>query len=193
MKKNLIYVFLLDGYLDWEISYDLPELAKSGRFIIMTTGITKRPVLSMGGLVVIPSISIEEILMENAALFLIPGGRAWEEKKYREVLPLIPPFVSQGIPVAAICSATTLLADAGLLNEVQHTSNGLQYLSTLSLSYQGDKFYEDSPAVRDKHIITATGTAPVEFAREIFRELELYNPADLDKWFNLFKHGLWKE
>ena len=92
MKRNLIYVFLFDGYSDWEISYALTELAKSGRFIIMTTGITKRPVLSMGGLVVIPSISIEEIRMENAALFLIPGGRAWEEKKYREVLPLIPPF-----------------------------------------------------------------------------------------------------
>jgi hypothetical protein len=45
-------------------------------------------------------------------------------------------------------------------------------------------------AVADENIITATGVAPIEFAREIFRAIELYDEENLEKWFQLFKNGV---
>ncbi len=37
----------------------------------------------------------------------------------------------------------------------------------------------------------AGGVYRLEFAREIFRRLETFSDADIDNWFNLYKHGVW--
>ena len=44
-----------------------------------------------------------------------------------------------------------------------------------------------------KKVITANGIAPIEFAREIFKTVELYNEKDIEKWFQLFKNGIGTE
>jgi hypothetical protein len=51
----------------------------------------------------------------------------------------------------------------------------------------------EEPAVTDKNIITATGTAPVEFAREIFKMLSLMDETKIEEWFQLFKNGIWEK
>jgi hypothetical protein len=40
-------------------------------------------------------------------------------------------------------------------------------------------------------VITANGTAPVDFARAVFSELNLMDEAELEKWFRLFEEGIW--
>jgi hypothetical protein len=59
--------------------------------------------------------------------------------------------------------------------------------------YAGEKNYSHSPAVTDKNVIRANGTAPVDFAREIFEKIELYRKQDIEKWFQRFKNGIWSE
>jgi hypothetical protein len=51
----------------------------------------------------------------------------------------------------------------------------------------------NSLAITDENIITAKGIAPIEFAREIFIKLNLFNDNDINKWFQLFKNGIWSE
>ena len=193
MNKKIIYVFLFDGFSDWELSYALPEINKSDQYTVVSFGLTQAPVQSMGGLTLIPTIGIDELKIENTAMLLIPGGDAWEEKKYRELIPLLHTLQKARVPVAAICAATSLLADAGLLDSVRHTSNGKDYLKKISPDYAGEKYYLEQPAVSDKNLLTANGTAPIEFAREIFRSLNLFDNGTIGKWFNLFKHGIWIE
>jgi hypothetical protein len=43
--------------------------------------------------------------------------------------------------------------------------------------------------VRDRHVITASGLAPVDFAREIFAEMEIFNARDEALWYTMFKDG----
>jgi hypothetical protein len=43
--------------------------------------------------------------------------------------------------------------------------------------------------VRDKHVITATGLAPVDFAREVFAERQVFTAADEARWYTMFKQG----
>jgi hypothetical protein len=59
--------------------------------------------------------------------------------------------------------------------------------------YKGEKLYQSNLSVTDKNIITANGFSPIEFAREIFKEIELKNEKDIEKWFQLFKNGIWAE
>jgi hypothetical protein len=44
-------------------------------------------------------------------------------------------------------------------------------------------------AVTDRGVITAAATAPVDFAREIFAALDLYEKSVLDAWYGLFSTG----
>jgi hypothetical protein len=44
-------------------------------------------------------------------------------------------------------------------------------------------------AVNDRGVITASGLAPIEFAREIFKQLRIFTAANEELWFEMFKHG----
>jgi hypothetical protein len=63
------------------------------------------------------------------------------------------------------------------------------YLPDNVPAYAGAERYVDTAAVRDRHVITASGLAAVDFAREIFAELSVFDAADEAMWFDMFKHG----
>ena len=56
--------------------------------------------------------------------------------------------------------------------------------------YRDEDFYVDDLAVSDDGVITASGLGNVEFAREIFRLLKIYDENDLRTWYDMFKRGL---
>ncbi len=76
-----------------------------------------------------------------------------------------------GAMVAAICGATAGLANNGYLNSRKHTSNDLAYMKMVCPHYKGEPFYEIEPAVSDENLVTASGTAPLEFAREVLKKI----------------------
>jgi hypothetical protein len=47
--------------------------------------------------------------------------------------------------------------------------------------------YVDTPAVRDRGLITASGLADVEFARELFEELNVLSAEDRSVWAQMFR------
>lgn len=191
MKKKNICVFLFDGYSDWEISYFAPEINKSGRFDIIYFSGNGASVHSMGGLCVTPTKSLADLDMNAVDMLVLPGGAAWEKGLNREVEKLTAELFAKGKPIAAICAATTFLAQMGLLDDLKHTSNDLDYPKSVAPAYRGTENYRNALAVTDKNIITANGIAPVEFAREIFALIGLYDTDALENWFQLFKNGIW--
>ena len=193
INKKIVYVFLFEGYSDWEISYLLPELNKSPMYELRTFSPDGDSVASMGGLRVQVDQAMQEVDQSNMAMLVLPGGDAWEEEQLREIIPLVEETHRQGIPVAAICGATTLLAFMGLLNDIEHTSNGKDYLKAIVPRYRGAIHYLEQGVVNSNNIITASGIAPIDFAREIFRELSLFDESNIEKWYQLFKNGVWIE
>ncbi len=191
--KPTVYLFVYDSFSDWEPAYAIAEINKSGKYTVETFALTKDAVTSAGGLTILPCTDIDDERIKQAAMIIIPGGRALEEKKYGEVMPLVEYAYKNNIPIAAICGATTLLADMGMLDDIRHTSNALVYLKQLSSWYKGENYYLDEKAVTGNNIITAGGVYPIEFAREIFIKLSLYNNDMIGKWYQLFKNGVWVE
>ena len=190
---NKIHVFLFDGFSDWEISYLTSEINKSEAFELVYFSKDGNPVTSMGGLQIMPRTSLADLKFNDVDLLILPGGTAWEKGENKEIEKLTIDLFESGKPLAAICAATAFLGQLGLLDHVKHTSNDLNYLKAVVPTYRGDKMYQNVLAFTDENIITANGIAPIEFAREIFKTIDLYSEERIEKWFQLFKNGVWSE
>jgi putative intracellular protease/amidase len=193
MVGHNVYLFVFDSMADWEASFAIAGISnprfqqRPRRYRVVTVGLTREAITTMGGMRILPDISLSEVEPRQAAMLILPGGEAWESGENSAAIDLARVLFIEGIPIAAICAATLALACAGMLDDFHHTSNSRDYLA--ATGYRGGKFYRDMPAVRDEGMITASGIAPIEFAREIFRALDLYSAAALEAWYALFKFG----
>jgi len=194
-KMKTVYIYLQDSLADWEAGYAIAEL-HSGRFFKKTAqrltvkacALSMKPITTMGGLKIIPELTVDEICLSEAALLLLPGGNTWLEPQHGPVIEKAAAFLTAGVPVAAICGATFALGRAGLLNHQKHTSNDLAFLRQVGgEAYTGEKLYQHRGAVRDGNLITASGTAPLEFAYQIIELLGVFAPDTLNFWYQLHK------
>jgi putative intracellular protease/amidase len=187
-----VYVGVYDDWADWEVGYAIAHIGKAqwqrepGRYRIRTVGRSLEPVLTMGGVRVVPDVAADEVEVEDAAMLILAGSGRWDvDPEFAEFGGrLARRFVDAGVPVAAICGATSGLARAGLLDDRDHTSAAAYYLA--ATGYQGGERYREADAVSGDGVITAGPTEPVAFAREVFATLDLYEPEVLDAWFRLF-------
>lgn len=188
MPDKAIYFLAVDGFADWEAAHAVAELRRHGGYRVETVGLTRTQVISMGGLRVVPTRTVDEIEIKDVAVFIMPGGDRWENMPMEAELESALMRLDAGdVPIAAICAATVAIARLGLLRGRQHTSNGLKYLQSRAPSYNEAQNYVEAPAVRDRGLITASGLADVEFAREILEELNVLSPHDRAVWADIFR------
>lgn len=193
MPKATVHLFVFDTMSDWEYSYlaagiNNPQFQESpGSLRIKTVSLAEKPVVSIGGLRVTADMTLGRLKPANSAMLVLPGGVAWDKKKNKEAAALAAEFLAKGVPVAAICGATAGLARAGLLDEIDHTSNSRDYIA--ATGYKGAAHYKDKPAVTSGNLITASAMNPVDFAKEIFEMLQVYPAKVLEAWYGLYKTG----
>ncbi|NLV26139.1 MAG: glutamine amidotransferase [Methanomicrobiales archaeon] len=188
----LLYLYIHDTMADWEPAYLLPELV-SGRFLkdpnqrykLVLCGRTLDPITTMGGIRLVPEITISDIQPSSGSVLILPGSDTWMDPIQDQVLEKVREFLNTEMITGAICGATMGLARAGLLNNRPHTSNDLQVLKTYCPGYTGEAYYISKPAVTDGNLITASGFAAVEFACEILKKLGVMREKTLEAWYNL--------
>lgn len=188
--KLKAYILVFDGLADWEAAHALCEINKSDNFDIVTVGFSNEPVTTMGGFRVLPDVSLDAVIADEAAIFIMPGGGMWEEKSDEKLIALLHQLQEANVLIAAICGATLEIARSKLTERLRHTSNSLDYLKTMVADYEDKDSYVDELAVTDKNLITASGLGSVEFAREIIKRLAVYDEADTKVWFEMFKNGI---
>jgi len=192
----IIYIYLLSTLADWEIGQVSAEL-NSRRFfkvdapqvIVKTVSVSKEPVKTMGGLTIIPDCTIDEIEENERTVLLLPGADTWAEVQNAKIIQKTVDLLSKGGTVCAICGATVALANAGLLNDRLHTSNGNGFLEMFCPAYKGQKFYIDQPAVRDRNLITGSATGSLMWAKLIIEKLGVFKPETLEQWYAYFSTG----
>jgi putative intracellular protease/amidase len=189
MKKKKCYLFVFDGYADWEPALAIAMLNTYSDFSIHTFSIDGSPVESMGGVEVTPQTSLAAIDPDSIDLLILPGGEAWADTGNEQITPLVKKLADRKGNIAAICDATVFMARHGYLNATWHTSNGPQYLSEKVSSYRGEQWYENLPAVVHDNIITANGAGMIEFAIEILKQQRVMDEETIDKVFDLYKSG----
>ena len=103
---------------------------------------------------------------------------------------LVEECCQKGKVLGGICDASAFLGTVGVLNGVLHTSSDMNALKQWAGSaYTGETKYIAKQAVRDKNIITANGTAPMEFAKEILLALNVASEETVLEWYNFHKLG----
>jgi putative intracellular protease/amidase len=187
MKKRSCYLFIFDGFADWEPSLITAGLNTYSDFEIKTFSAYGSPVKSMGNLTVNPDFKIEDVKTNDFDLIILPGGNMWEDGGNTEITELIKDTFKNGKTIAAICAATTFLARQGLYRDVKHTSNGLEYLKKQVPEYADYGLYVNEPCVSNKNIITANGAAMIEFAYKIFEHFGVMKMEELVWWLKMYK------
>lgn len=191
-----VYIYVLDTLADWELGYVTAEL-NSGRFFkkdapevsVKTVAISKEPVKTMGGLTIVPDCSICDIGVGEKSVLLLPGANTWDDPKHSAIIKKAGELLSAGAMVCAICGATAALANAGLLDQRPHTSNGAGYLEMVSPGYKGQKFFVDEPSVADHNLITASSTGALLWAKQIIERLDVFQRNTLEAWYTYFSTG----
>lgn len=136
-----------------------------------------------------PDYSLETVPSDYEALILI-GGTGWRESIVEQVVPLVKTTLEKDKLVAGICDASAFLAKHGFLNSVKHTSNSLKDLKIYAaVEYTNAQDYINEPAVADGNVITANGTATLEFARLVFTKLHLDSEQAIKQWYDFHKLG----
>jgi putative intracellular protease/amidase len=193
MEAQTVHLYVFNGMADWEPAFatagiNNPRFQREpGRFRIATVALNLSSIFTMGGLQVQPDLVLSDLAPSASALLILPGGESWQQNEHPEVINKVGDFLATGVTVATICAATLALARAGLLDNRLHTSNSADYLR--ATGYRGHALYRNIPAIADGNLITAAGTAPIDFAYQIFGTLGLYTDAVLNAWYALFKHG----
>ncbi len=154
------------------------------RYRVIAVAETDQQVTTKGGLRLAPDITIRELEAADSDMLILPGADTWLTGQNIAFAAAAARFLDAGVPVAAICGATVGLAHGGVLNDRDHTSNAAQILE--SDAYTGHAHYQDELVVTDGDLITASGIAPVEFAKAIFERLGFYDRSTIDHWYALY-------
>lgn len=195
MKKDVIFL-LTEGFADWESAFLSSMISNGGlnksepTYNVRTLSKSKEPVRSFGGFLVIPEY--DKLPDEYAGLILL-GGSSWKTKSCEWVKPIIEDALHKNIIIGAICDATFFLANNGFLNTIPHTSNELEDLKLNAKNYEGEKYYKNRQTVWCNNIITANGTAYLEFTRDLLIRLNVDNENNIHRFYELYKKGQFPE
>lgn len=195
MSNEILYILLPDFashemvYLMEAISSDEQQLKPSPKYVNRIVAPTADPVNAIGGFKVIPDYTFDNIPDDYAALVLI-GGFGWTKPIAGQVLPIIRKAIEKSKIVGAICNGASFLAKCGFLNTVRHTGNGLEQLKLWGgENYTNPDGYIHAQAVSDKNIVTANGSATLEFAKELLLLLENDTPERIEMYYQFNKQG----
>ena len=188
--KKILYV-ILEQWADWELAYisSAVNMLGGGKFENKTVSLTKNAVTSIGGVKCLPDCDLQSVPSDYDALILI-GGMSWHNENAMQIKPFIDDCIKNGKVLGAICDACRFLGSVGALNGAKHTANDLNELKQYSAYTNGQGFIYRQ-AVADKNVITATGTATLEFSREVLKALSVASDEKINGWYDFHKLGFY--
>ncbi|WP_289873161.1 DJ-1/PfpI family protein [uncultured Duncaniella sp.] len=195
MSNEILFVLLPDYaaheavYLSQAVASDEYALKENPKFFNKVVAPTLEPVKSIGGFRTLPDYSFNTMPDDYAALVLI-GGFGWCTPVAEQVVPIVKNAIEKGKIVGAICNAASFMAKHGLLNAVKHTGNGLEQLKLWGgENYTNSDGYIHAQAVSDNNIVTANGSATLEFAKELLLLLENDTLERIEMYYQFNKQG----
>ncbi len=196
MNNEVLYLLLPDFaaheivFLSEAIACDEQSIKANSKYINKVVAPTMEPVRSCDGFRLLPDYAFDTIPDDYAALVLI-GGFGWLNAAVADrVVPIVRRAVESGKIVGAICNAASFLAKHGFLNGICHTGNGLEQLKLWGgANYTNAAMYVHEQAVSDRRIVTANGSATLEFARELLLLLQNDTPERIGMYYRFHKQG----
>lgn len=195
MNNEVLYILLPDYaaheivFLSEAIASDDIALKENPKYVNKVVAPTMEPVKSIGSFRTLPDYSFDTMPDDYAALVLI-GGYGWATPVAEQVKPIVQKAIESGKIVGAICNGASFMAKCGFLNNIKHTGNGQEQLKFFGGdSYTNPYGYIHAQVVSDKNVVTANGSATLEFARELLLLLENDTPERIEMYYQFYKKG----
>lgn len=196
MNKNEILYILLPDFAEHEMVYLAQAIAsddfamkQNPKYVNKIAAPSMSPVKSIGGFRMLPDYSFGTIPEEYTALVLI-GGFGWSTPLADKVAPVVKAAMEHDRIIGAICNAASFMAKHGFLNNVAHTGNGIDQLKIWGgENYTNEAMYQHRQAVSDGRIVTANGSATLEFAKELLLLIENDTPERIEMYYQFNKQG----
>jgi 4-methyl-5(b-hydroxyethyl)-thiazole monophosphate biosynthesis len=135
---------------------------------VISAGLDAQPVRASRGVMLIPDTTLEEALLQDFDMIVLPGGQPGTNnlKADPRILNLLIRMSTQGKYVTAICAAPSVLATAGLLDGKQATSFPGTLDSFAKVNQQA------AAVVTDGKLITSRGPGTaIDFALTLVEHL----------------------
>lgn len=187
LMKQAIFL-MLDDYADWEGAYLSSQLNKSTEWTVKTASITSK-ITSIGGMKTIVDYSLVNI-PDDINLLVLIGGNSWTVEN-EDLRHIIRRQIIRQKPLGAICGAVDYLAENGFLEGYKHTGNA-QYLWKNYTNYKNQDDFVSQQVVRDQNLVTANGTAAVDFTNEVLKLISFDSDLSVDKITDLYKLGFYE-
>lgn len=195
MTNEILYILLPDFaahevvYLAQAIASDEYALKENPKFVNKIVAPTMEPIKSIGGFRTLPDYSFDTMPEDYTALILI-GGYGWSKSIAEQVMPIVRKAIEKDKIVGAICNGASFMAKCGFLNAIKHTGNGLEQLKIWGGdNYTNPEGYIHTQAVSDNRIVTANGSATLEFAKALLTLLENDTPERIEMYYQFNKQG----
>ncbi len=146
-----VLCLLFPGFEEIETIAPVDLLRRAGATVVLAS-LTGEPLVpGRGRITVQADAALSAVANEPFDLLLLPGGPGVKAVRAEgRAAALARRFVEAGRPVAAICAAPTVLADAGLLA-------GRRYTAHFSVHDELPAARADEPVVEDGPLITSRG------------------------------------
>lgn len=119
-----VLCLLVDGFEEIEALTPVDLLRRAGAEVVLASVTGVRVVTGRCGIAVQPNARLEDLHPADFQLLLLPGGPGVKALRAdKRAAQLAAAFVKAGKPVAAICAAPTILADAHLLAAKRFTAH----------------------------------------------------------------------
>ena len=173
MSKILCYVS--DEMADFEITLTFQFLKAKGNREIVPVGYGVSPVVGQTGLTFLPQQTLYQAIdLPEVEALIIPGGPI--RPQHEELTRLIQKLDAEKKLLAAICFGPQYLGRAGVLDEHRFTTSCSE--NTIKSLQVPDPYprrnYVEERVVRDANVITAKGSAFVDFAFAIADYLHVF-------------------
>lgn len=185
---NTVLCYVSDEMADFEITLAFHLLKAKGNREIIPVGQDLSPVVSQAGFIYLPKQTLKQAMdLAGVEALIIPGGPIRPQRD--ELTQLIRKIHQEKKLLAAICFGPHYLGRAGVLDERHYTTSCS--VDTIKSLQVPDPFprnnYVEARVVCDENVITAKGSAFVDFAFAIADYLDIYSGRNAEK------EGLYKE
>jgi len=146
------------------------DLLRRAGINVTTAGLDNQPVRASRGVVLIPDTTLDEALTNEYDMVVLPGGLPGADylNEDARIQSLLKKMNENEKPIAAICAAPKVFANAGLLDGKRATAypGTLEKLNLNGIDISADVIIEDS------NIITSRGPGTaMDFALHLIEKL----------------------
>ena len=165
MSKRVLCL-LAAGFEEIETIAPVDLLRRAGAEVVIASITGERLVMGRSNVTIVANAELADVINGTFDLLFLPGGPGVKALRADgRPAKLAASYVKSGKPVAAICAAATVLADAGVLSGKRFTAHFSVY-EELPQAQRAERIVEDGL------ILTSRGAgAAIEFGLALVRRL----------------------